>query len=61
MMVRTNEHYASQFPSAVRRNGGKPRTGRIVRERRDGLWVVRFDDAVGEVVMHPRFFESDKE
>lgn len=22
MQVRTNEHYASQFPHAVRRNGG---------------------------------------
>jgi len=57
-VIRTNDYYASQFPNPIGRNGGKPRTGVIVRKRQDGLLVVKFDDASSHVVISPKYIEE---
>ncbi len=56
--VETTERYASQFPSAIARNNGKPRTGTIKRVRSDKLLVVKWDNAKSDDILHADFIRS---
>lgn len=57
--VRSTNHYATQFPDHILKNGGRPLKGVVRRLDRRGNIVVKWVQFQTEMHLSPEFVEVD--